>query len=797
MPSLLQPRLCCFYCGSRSAYAKDGKTRQFTCASCDATNHLDQKGEITDPPTTPCKRQTQVYAHARAKSASPITHSDDNLFCNTCIKNQYFLTQLLSEYLPSEDDAEYEKYEREYPAYRKDLERRYPQVCHQCAPRVQERIHKTSYAAKVDFLTRSIEHSKNKPLVTSSPPKSILKTGLMCCTLAWWVSMLVQALWHLLGLLAVPADQEQVAGMRPLEIIGCTVTAAQHSYLPLGCSHLFVHVVRLSLQTSLYLAWWNPALKTKLNAPGKKSQWTGLADFYRFQAAVLFWRFAVWWKLSTHFAQGSSTTVTRALHGLSLLVTIIGIVFPQRMVKYVRTQRISFRDTTAPLVEPDAFQYPTEIHPQPSSLRKPPTQPFNISNLSSRSPLGLGNPVSRSSPLAAPPTPPASDTEFSNHQDAADSMDWEPLPRQSSPLIRRTQNPTVPQMTSSFPPVPAPAIPAFLRPPPPAGAAGAPSPFVGRLPPAPISPAHRLRNPPPQPQFKPTPLSKQQDFFKQMGLSSAALPSSSKQSSSKPSKKPNTTSRRRRRDSDAESEETVPSDTEAPQSTYVRTQRRYNTRKAKQEGYQEEEEQEAEQEDMFRPARWTLKSDLDAAAKGTGTGLEDMFSSSFKLGGDTPTSTPRAKRTQNFDTSSSNNKNSRTKTSPTARRREVGGDGREWFERASAQTGAAAQIVRTNGRAFGLSLLLALAALAVAMLRDASVRAWISDVCLEPLLGVVGLAGRRRGAVGSGGGDGESYAASHGVLGGGAGGSGSSSAAVAGGSGAGIVGSQRRSHPRL
>lgn len=43
-----------------------------------------------------------------------------------------------------------------------------------------------------------------------------------------------------------------------------------------------------------------------------------------------------------------------------------------------------------------------------------------------------------------------------------------------------------------------------------------PSPFRGRLPQAPMSVGRRLRNPPTQVSFKQTPVSKQQDFMKQM-----------------------------------------------------------------------------------------------------------------------------------------------------------------------------------------------------------------------------------------------------------------------------------------
>ncbi|KAK5012048.1 hypothetical protein LTR16_004953, partial [Cryomyces antarcticus] len=45
-----------------------------------------------------------------------------------------------------------------------------------------------------------------------------------------------------------------------------------------------------------------------------------------------------------------------------------------------------------------------------------------------------------------------------------------------------------------------------------------PSPFRGRLPPAPIAPAHKLRNPPNPITFRKVPASEQRDFFRQMGI---------------------------------------------------------------------------------------------------------------------------------------------------------------------------------------------------------------------------------------------------------------------------------------
>ncbi|KAH0062822.1 hypothetical protein KCU66_g24751, partial [Aureobasidium melanogenum] len=139
-------------------------------------------------------------------------------------------------------------------------------------------------------------------------------------------------------------------------------------------------------------------------------------------------------------------------------------------------------------------------------------QPFPVENLGShrvtRSATRAASPLlSRFSQPSPSPGP---------TQDMEDSMDWEPV-NQSSP-IRPTHTAQTPAAS---------ALPPFLRPAA-SMATGEKSPFTGRLPPAPMSPAHRLRNPPPLPQFKPTPLSQQRDFFKKMGLSSASVPSLSK-----------------------------------------------------------------------------------------------------------------------------------------------------------------------------------------------------------------------------------------------------------------------------
>ncbi|KAG9724735.1 hypothetical protein KCU80_g20837, partial [Aureobasidium melanogenum] len=223
MPSLLAPRLKCFYCGMRSPHVKDGRTRQFTCTSCEATNHLDSNGDITDPPATPNAKQPTSFAHPPQRPTSPVQPESSNLFCKTCLKNQQMVTTLLAEYLPAESHPQYQKYEAEYPQYRKDLERRFPQVCPKCAPRIEQHLKRTNYVAKADFLTRNLERSKAHAFNNLPTSSSLGISTLSVVAMAWWGSALFQAYWHALAFLGIPGNNEEVADLTPLMLVGCSV----------------------------------------------------------------------------------------------------------------------------------------------------------------------------------------------------------------------------------------------------------------------------------------------------------------------------------------------------------------------------------------------------------------------------------------------------------------------------------------------------------------------------------------------------------------------------------------------
>ncbi|KAJ9476386.1 Ima1_N domain-containing protein [Pseudozyma hubeiensis] len=67
---------------------------------------------------------------------------------------------MLADYLPSEDDPEYEEKLRMLPEYEASLASRYPPVCSDCAPRVQERITERDQFARSWSLGRWLDLKK-------------------------------------------------------------------------------------------------------------------------------------------------------------------------------------------------------------------------------------------------------------------------------------------------------------------------------------------------------------------------------------------------------------------------------------------------------------------------------------------------------------------------------------------------------------------------------------------------------------------------------------------------------------
>ncbi|KAI9829068.1 MAG: hypothetical protein M1832_000091 [Thelocarpon impressellum] len=463
--ALLRRRPVCFYCGRRSASRLYGDVRQWRCETCEAVNHLDENGDITDPPASSTAPSAQYAVWAPETAEGSV--SDDSLFCPTCIKNQHLLTQSLASYFPPPDDPDYATYEASYPAYRESLEDRYPQVCVDCEPRVRERIRAAGYVAKTDHLRRMMERSRRPGSGRGGGVWGWREAVVVLGSLAWWWSLLSQMSWNLLGAVASAPTGLAIDGSTMF--LECLSRCVLRREVEADCAVEAHDVALTGLLLGVAGVWWNNRLMEKVRGSGGRM--VGLSEFYKLQAVALVTRVLAWYLLR----EGSlelGPEARKGAHSFMLAFNVLTTLISIRTVKIDHNPRVSFHHEVKPLkAGPAASRQDAYITPPASQA-----QPFPIHRLGAPSPRP-------SHSFSDPPTPPPEDLDA-----ASDAMDW--TPTQAAFAINYRGQPVV-----------QPAGPAFST--------------YARLPPAPRSQAAKLRNPPSNVPFFKTasPDEKQAGFF--------------------------------------------------------------------------------------------------------------------------------------------------------------------------------------------------------------------------------------------------------------------------------------------
>lgn len=234
-------------------------------------------GEITDPPvaTTDTPQAPRYVRQSRSPSPPPNTNQ---VFCKKCLDNQHLFTASLAQYLPDDPtDPEYAERERNYWKFCRGLEKRYPQVCANCEPKVNEQLDKAAYTAKTDHLRRMLRHTaENRYLYTPSAANYFYALGRWL----WFFSFLMQMLYYAL-LIRLHFDTE----------LG---DASNSSWSALLLRLLDVALRRLptsermvywSFWTGLLSCWWNPRWVECCKGRAKKL--VGFPRFYACQALSL------------------------------------------------------------------------------------------------------------------------------------------------------------------------------------------------------------------------------------------------------------------------------------------------------------------------------------------------------------------------------------------------------------------------------------------------------------------------------------------------------------------------------
>ncbi|KAI1433450.1 hypothetical protein GGR50DRAFT_668632 [Xylaria sp. CBS 124048] len=516
MPALRSRKyLRCFYCGRRSNIQYEGQS-SFDCSVCDATNWLDLNGEITDPPEKAAEsreRNNVQYAIPRSsttRSPSPEgLASDDSIFCATCLRNQHMLSSSIAQFEWPDDptSAEHKIRERRYWALRKELEKRYPQVCQECLPRVNRKLREASYTAQTDHLRRIMDrtHARRAEVKRRGPLDVIDSLG----KLGWYAGFLFQAVWHLTVLSRLLTEPYS--------------SPTDRRWIPAALSAIY----RMSVVILPYADWlmqwavnlgvcsfpWNPRFKQSIR--GFTAHILGFRQWYTYQFLALLVRF-----VAVSLAQYSKSQglPENAELGAQLIMTLFAVHI------YFTAKKSIHTDTTPLFQQPAELGVGLDAEPDNTYTTKDPNNLGNILDDILDSPPGKQRQAASTSPQDSPSSASAfrqpishgsrytspvvrgarmTDSAFMLRSEEPpttqnnDEMDWSPSASQhrafSSYNPYRVKN-TNPRFSD------APTEPK-------------PGPMWYKVPPAPTYPAQRLRNPPLRPIIQKSP-KEREIFFK-------------------------------------------------------------------------------------------------------------------------------------------------------------------------------------------------------------------------------------------------------------------------------------------
>ncbi|KAL6707167.1 hypothetical protein ACN47E_004714 [Coniothyrium glycines] len=321
---LLRRKLRCHYCNTQSRDNVSHIPRTYRCPVCDAVNYFDEQGNITDPPVEEISTAaTASYQYIQSRSPSPAMRAPaDDLFCTVCQRNQSLMTNLLAEYLPDEEDPEYEKYEASYDDYKAELGERYPQVCRNCEPRVQQQIRQSAYTAKADHLRRVMEKSQQR---RSAVQTSRQVWTLRIIALGKWtyiLSTLVGIIWHSIALIMAPNEETWTEDTFRWDI--CWQQAVSVFSIDESCvlSPSIVRIQQCAILADLLTLWWNPKLRFKTNSltgqmSGLKSLWTVRLGVVLLRCASL----SYWIHTGTKYSNLESFRLTNILMIVALCLS--------------------------------------------------------------------------------------------------------------------------------------------------------------------------------------------------------------------------------------------------------------------------------------------------------------------------------------------------------------------------------------------------------------------------------------------------------------------------------------------
>ncbi|KXH36413.1 hypothetical protein CSIM01_04928, partial [Colletotrichum simmondsii] len=311
-----------------------------------------QRGDITDPPVAKTTSAPAATTYAIPRSQSPdFGTPSQSIFCPTCLKNQHLFTSSLAQYLPEDPDhPDYAELERNMYKFRRRLEQRYPQICAQCEPKVQAQLDQAGYTARTDHLRRMMDRSRKVRVA----PKQLtsLDVAAKVGKWLWFGGISCQYLWHVASLAAVFATQYDEGPMRDPD---ADAESSMVQRLSLALILLLPRPERLihwSLWANAVSIWWNPKFVQVFR--GFSRHILGLSHWYTFQGLIIFTRFLAMRMTEMKGGRSAEGSAQMSLHGLMAVLMLAIYILAQRSVRVDMTPL--FQNTGTPAASPPRSQ---------------------------------------------------------------------------------------------------------------------------------------------------------------------------------------------------------------------------------------------------------------------------------------------------------------------------------------------------------------------------------------------------------------------------------------------------------
>ncbi|KAH6674590.1 Ima1 N-terminal domain-containing protein, partial [Halenospora varia] len=546
--------LVCFYCNKKSGIQYDGLITQWECANCGADNYLDENGEITDPPVATgyaeAEKIERPYVYDRSNVKNHLEQAKGKeKFCSGCARNHHLLVRALAEFdvVIDQMDPRYRQNEKDFRKYRNSMEERYPQVCEDCLPGVNKEMNLSRKIGYTSMMDRGIENARKRAAAFRPGRFHHGDIG----KLAWYGSLYGQLALNAMGILL--AYQHKAEELLPSFIYSLIA--------PLMVWATGEAWAKYVIRASIFSVWWNPRFRE--NVRGFTQQLSGFQNWYKLQGIMAVTRWLSYCIIGTGLLADPTSDITVSAHSFFLVANVMvsfATLQSQEMRKLFVDSPTQFKhiapssrsnspsqpsDSITAALDEIAAESTSVNHASPSTLlwdESPLARGYNkpYTSMHSSNPQGYNNShtaygkiasrnqynsqprndfyekftAERKTPALLSMEPQEINAYFANGtvpermrgtlKDGND-MEWDPTPqskyRAFAPRPKDHGGSTLLGQPGSN---------KFGQTP----VTDNPNPFwYKNLPPAPITPAHRLRNPPNQPRLNISPNEVKENFF--------------------------------------------------------------------------------------------------------------------------------------------------------------------------------------------------------------------------------------------------------------------------------------------